>query len=167
MSTQLVKNNSNITIHFSLTLADGTAVDGTKDGHPMTFCVGDGSMITAFDESILGMAVGEKRQVSLEPRETFGFGDEANYHWIEKDKFDHLKGSLSADGSLSAEGSLPAEGSEQKLAVGLLIEFDTPAGDKMAGTVLEINDDKVLVDFNHPLCGHEVVFSVELVSLND
>jgi FKBP-type peptidyl-prolyl cis-trans isomerase SlpA len=151
MSTQLVKNNSNISIHFSLTLADGTPVDGTTDGQLMTFSIGDGTMIPAFEESILGMTSGEKRQVSLEPRETFGFGDEANYHWIEKDKFDHLN----------------ADDSEQPLAVGLLIEFDTPAGDKMAGTVLEISEDKVLVDFNHPLCGHEVIFAVELVSIND
>lgn len=148
MTTQRVEKSSAITIHFSLSLADGTLVDGTKDGLPMTFCLGDGTMIPVFEDAIIGLACGEKCQVSLEPRETFGFADEANYHWIEKEKFNHL------------------EDSEQKLAEGLLIEFDTPKGNKMAGEVREIKEDKVLIDFNHPLCGREVIFAVEVISIN-
>lgn len=150
MSTQIVENTSNVTVHFSLSLADGTRVDGTEDGEPITFSIGDGTMIAVFEETILGLACGEKRQVSLEPRETFGYADEANYHWIEKEKFKHLENNKT----------------QQGLEKGLLIEFDTPTGDKMAGVVLEIKGDKVLMDFNHPLCGREVIFAVEVVSLN-
>ncbi len=167
MSIQPVENNSDITIHFSLTLADGTAVDGTKDGQPMTFCIGDGTMISAFEEAILGMSPGEKCQVSLKPEETFGYADEINHHWIKKDKFNHLDFSQLLDDSNQNKKSMQSNGLEQALAKGLLIEFDTPAGDKITGTVLEIIKDKVLVDFNHPLCGHEIIFAVELVSINN
>jgi FKBP-type peptidyl-prolyl cis-trans isomerase SlpA len=149
MTTQLVEKNSDITIHFSLSLADGTLVDGTRDGLPMNLSIGDGTMIPAFEEAIIGLASGDKHEVSLDPRDTFGFADEANIHWMEKEKFNHL------------------EGSEQELEVGLLIEFDTPDGNKMAGLVQEIKEDKVLIDFNHPLCGREVIFAVEIISINN
>lgn len=138
-----VTKNSSISIHFSLTLADGSPVDGTLDGEPMDFTMGDGSMITAMEEVILGLSVGDKQQVSLDPRDTFGFPDDANKHWMKKSGF-------SQDVSLEE---------------GLMIEFETPRGDQVPGILLEITDDKVLVDFNHPLAGHEVIFSVELIEI--
>ena len=138
-----VEQDSTVSIHFTLTLADGTSVDGTNDGEPMTFIMGDGSMITALEQVIMDLSVGDKQQVSLDPRDTFGFPDEDNKHWMDKSEFD-----------LDAE-----------LEEGLLIEFNTPAGDEVPGILVEIAEDKVLVDFNHPLAGHEVVFSVEIVDI--
>jgi len=140
---QVVKD-SKITIHFSLTLADGTPVDGTPDGEPMTFSLGDGTMISAFEDLLLGMAVGERQQSSLEPRETFGFPDDTNHHWIEREKFEGF-------GDINE---------------GLMVDFDTPGGDHLPGVILEIQDSQVLVDFNHPLAGHEVIFTAEVLEIH-
>ena len=142
-SEKQVAKDSTVTMHFSLSLADGTPVDGTPDGEPMTFSMGDGSMISAFEQVLLGMAVGDKQQVSLDPRDTFGFPDEENKHWMKKSDFD-----------------LDVEFEE-----GLVIEFSTPDGDEIPGILMEIAEDEVLIDFNHPLAGHEVVFSVEIVDI--
>jgi len=138
-----VNNTSQISIHFSLTLADGTPVDGTLDGEPMTFTMGGGLMIPAMEEVIVGLAKGDKQQVSLDPRDTFGFPDEDNKHWMKKLEF----------------------AQDITLEEGLMIEFATPAGDQLPGIVEKIEGDKVLVDFNHPLAGHEVVFSVEVIDI--
>jgi len=140
----LVNGDSKITIHFSLTLADGTPVDGTADGEPMTFSMGDGTMISAFEDMILGMAIGERRQSSMEPRETFGYPDEANHHWLEKEKFDGFG----------------------ELSEGLMVDFDTPSGDHLPGVIMEIQEQQILVDFNHPLAGHEVIFTVEVLKIH-
>ncbi|MCU7798627.1 MAG: FKBP-type peptidyl-prolyl cis-trans isomerase [gamma proteobacterium symbiont of Lucinoma myriamae] len=142
-SEKKVDNESTVSIHFSLTLADGSPVDGTQDGEPMTFTMGDSSMIPALEDVILGLSVGDKQQVSLDPRDTFGFPDEENKHWMNKPEFDE----------------------EMELEEGLMIEFGTPAGDQVPGIILEVTEDKVLVDFNHPLAGHEVVFSVEVIAV--
>lgn len=142
-SEKKVDNKSTVSIHFSLTLADGSPVDGTQDGEPMTFTMGDSSMIPALEEVILGLSVGDKQQVSLDPRDTFGFPDEENKHWMNKPEFDE----------------------DMELEEGLMIEFGTPAGDQVPGIILEVTEDKVLVDFNHPLAGHEVVFSVEVIDI--
>ncbi len=138
-----VGQDSTVTMHFSLTLADGTAVDGTQDGEPMTFSMGDGSMISALEQVIMDLSTGDKQQVSLDPRDTFGFPDDDNKHWMDKSEF-----------TLDVE-----------LEEGLLIEFGTPAGDQVPGILVEIKEDKVLVDFNHPLAGHEVIFSVEIIDI--
>lgn len=142
-SKKKAEQNSTVSIHFSLALADGTPVDGTQDGEPMTFTMGDGAMIPALEQVILDLSAGDKQQVSLDPRDTFGFPDEENKHWMDKSEF-----------VLDIE-----------LEEGLLIEFGTPAGDQIPDIILEITEDKVLVDFNHPLAGHEVVFSVEVVDI--
>lgn len=142
-SKKKVEQDSTVSMHFSLTLADGTAVDGTKDGEPMTFTMGDGSMIAALEQVVQGLSTGDKQQVSLDPRDTFGFPDDDNKHWMNKSEF-----------TLDVE-----------LEEGLLIEFGTPAGDQVPGVLIEIAEDKVLVDFNHPLAGHEVIFSVEVVAI--
>ena len=136
-----VKKDSTVTMHFSLALANGTPVDGTLDGEPMTFTMGDGSMIDAFEQVILGLGAGDKQQVSLDPRDTFGFPEEENKHWMKKSEFDL----------------------DIKLEEGLIIEFSTPSGEQIPGILMEIAEDEVLVDFNHPLAGHEVVFSVEIL----
>ncbi len=143
-STQnVVSKDSKISVHYSLMLADGIPVDGTQDGEPMSFAMGGGAMIPAFESIMLGMKVGDKQQVSLDPREAFGFPDEANKHWMEK--------SLFAD--------------DMDIQEELIIEFSTPAGDQVPGVIQQITDDKVLVDFNHPLAGHEIIFSVEIVAI--
>jgi len=141
--TKSVEKDSSVTLHFNLTLADGSPVDGTPDGEPMTFTIGDGSMIEAFENVILGLSVGEKQQVSLDPRETFGFPEDENKHWMDKSEFN-----LEVD-----------------LQEGLMIEFSTAEGEQIPGILLEITEDKVLVDFNHPLAGHEVIFSVEILDI--
>ena len=140
-----VIESSRVSIHFNLTLADGTPVDGTADGEPMTFTLGDGSMIPAMEEVILGLSTGDKQQVSLDPRDTFGFPEEDNKHWMKKLEFSQ----------------------DINLEEGLMIEFATPAGDQVPGILEKIDEDKVLVDFNHPLAGLEVVFSVEVIAILD
>jgi FKBP-type peptidyl-prolyl cis-trans isomerase SlpA len=46
-----------------------------------------------------------------------------------------------------------------------LIEFDAPGGDKFTGIVRELDDEAVLVDFNHPLAGKPVRFEVEIIGI--
>jgi len=143
-----VEKNSNVSIYFSLTLADKTVVDGTNKDEPMTFDLGQGIMIPALEDVLLGMKEGELREVRLPPREAFGFPDESNHHWIEMDKFEAILED------------------EDKLIPGMMVEFNTPTGQRLPGIVMEIAEDKILMDFNHPLAGHELNFSVELLKIN-
>ncbi len=50
---------------------------------------------------------------------------------------------------------------------GLAFSFETPEGEEIPGTVLSVKDDKVEVDFNHPLAGQELIFTVEILGINN
>ena len=132
-----------VTMHFTLALEDGTIADATIDGEPMTFTIGDGTLIQGLEMVLYGLKLGDKQSLSIDPRDTFGFPEDENIHTLAKTEIpDALK-----------------------IEEGMIIGFSTPSGDEIPGAIMEIKDDEVKVDFNHPLAGHEVVFSVEIVNI--
>ena len=132
-----------VTMHFTLALEDGTVADATIDGEPMTFNMGDGTIIEGLEMVLYGLKAGEKQSLSIEARDTFGFPDPENIHNMPMKDFSE----------------------DLKIEEGMIIGFSTPSGDEIPGAILEIKDDEVKVDFNHPLAGHEVVFSVEIINI--
>lgn len=141
----LVCQGDTLTIHFELKLEDGTLVDSTReDAEPMSLTLGEGVLIEGLEEVMLGMAVGETRQVNMEPREAFGYPEPDRLYKMERTEFDP----------------------DVELEVGMIVGFETPAGDETPGTIRELGDDWVMVDFNHPLAGHNVVFEVEVLDIN-
>lgn len=133
-----------VTMHFTLTLEDGTVADASVDGEPMVFTMGDGSLIEGLELVLLGLKVGDKQSISIDPRDAFGFPDPDNIHMLAREEF--------AD--------------DMKLEEGMIIGFSTPSGEEIPGAIIEIGDEEVKVDFNHPLAGHEVVFNVDIVDIN-
>lgn len=132
-----------VTMHFTLALEDGTVADASIDGEPMTFNMGDGTIIEGLEMVLYGLKAGEKQSLSIEARDTFGFPDPENIHNMSIKEFSE----------------------DLKIEEGMIIGFSTPSGDEIPGAILEIKDDEVKVDFNHPLAGHEVVFSVEIIEI--
>lgn len=132
-----------VTMHFTLALEDGTIADASVDGEPMIFNMGDGSMIEGLEMVLYGLKAGDKQSLSIEPRDTFGFPEDENIHTLARTEFSD----------------------DLKIEEGMIVGFSTPSGEEIPGAIMEIKDDEVKVDFNHPLAGHEVVFSVEIVEI--
>lgn len=130
-------------MYYRLSLQDGTVADETEAGEPLTFTMGDGTLIQGLELALYGMKVGEKQCLSIDPRDAFGFSDEDNVHSMPRSEFDN---------ALNIEP-------------GMIVAFSTPAGQEVPGTIKEITDDTVLVDFNHPLAGFEVTFDVEILDI--
>lgn len=132
-----------VTMHFTLALEDGTVADASIDGEPMTFSMGDGTLVEGLEMVLYGLKAGDKQSLSIDPRDTFGFPDPDNIH------------------------TLPAANFPDDLNIeeGMIIGFNTPSGEEVPGAIMEIKDDEVKVDFNHPLAGHEVVFTVEIIDI--
>ncbi|MGD8483343.1 MAG: FKBP-type peptidyl-prolyl cis-trans isomerase [Thioalkalispiraceae bacterium] len=132
-----------VTMHFTLTLEDGTVADTTIGHDPIQFIMGDGSLIEGLELALYGLKTGDKQVLSIEPREAFGFPDEENIHEMPRSEF-------------------PADMSIEQ---GMIIEFDTPSGERVPGAIKDIKNDTVVVDFNHPLAGHEITFDVEILEI--
>ncbi len=134
---------SEVLMHFTLSLTDGTVADSTREGEPLRFVMGDGSLIEGLELVLYGLKQGDLQCLSIEPRDAFGFPDEENIHTMPRSEF-------------------PAD---IQLEAGLIIGFTTPSGEEVPGAIQEIKDDEVVVDFNHPLAGHEIVFDVEILEV--
>jgi FKBP-type peptidyl-prolyl cis-trans isomerase SlpA len=139
----VITHGCRVTLHYSLALEDGTEVVSTFDDAPLTFELGDGTMTEPLEQILVGLHPGAEEQVILSGDETFGARTEEKVHWIARDEFP----------------------SEIAIAEGQVMAFTTPAGDETAGQILEIDEDKIRVDFNHPLSGHTFMFHVKIIAV--
>ncbi len=147
MNTQKneIKFGSRVEMHFRISLGNGFVAEDTFAEEPQVFESGDGSLVSALDEFLLGMKAGDEGQLVLSPDHGFGFSDEANIHQMSRSEFDV----------------------NTLLAKGQIVGFVTPAGDEVPGTIIKIENDQLTIDFNHPFAGHVVTFDVEILSVEE
>lgn len=140
-----ISANSEVIMHFTIKLEDGSVADSTKtSGKPAKLVMGDGSLTENFEKCLLGLTQGEAASFTLEPEDAFGQPN--------PDNVQHMDRSLFA-------GDAPAE-------EGTIIAFAGPGGQEIPGVITEVAGESVTVDFNHPLAGHRVIFDVEIVGVN-
>lgn len=139
-----IVKESEVVMHFSIRLSDGSAVDSTKvSNKPAKFVMGDGSLTPGFEDCLLGLQVGQSETFTLPPESAFGLPNPDNIHHLELSKF---------------SSDVPAE-------IGTIISFTQPNGEEIPGIIREIVADSVTVDFNHPLAGQTVTFEVDVLEV--
>lgn len=142
MST--AKSGDAVKVHYTGTLDDGSVFDSSAGREPLEFTLGEGMMIPGFEQAVLGMAIGEKKaKVNIPSAEAYG-----------EPREDMI---IEVPSSNVPEDLNPQVG--QQLAV------TRPDGQPMPVTVLEVREDAVLLDANHPLAGKDLNFEIELVSI--
>lgn len=138
-----IQPGSRVTLHLSITLADGTVVENTFDDEPLEFVIGDGTLIDNLELALYGMRKGERQSLRLWPDQAYGERVPDNIHAIPRERFPD----------------------EMSLEAGTIVGFSTPDGDEVPGSVVEVADSDVQVDFNHPLAGHAIVFACEILAV--
>jgi len=139
-----VENGNTVSVHYRGTLNDGTEFDSSHSrGEPLTFQVGAGQMISGFDAALPGMSVGETKNITLAPDQAYG---ESNPEAI-------------AD---VPKTSFPPGFSFQ---VDSMVQGQNDMGQPVVGTINEVKDNDVTIDFNHPMAGKDLNFEIELVSI--
>lgn len=139
-----VKPGDTVHLHYTGTLLDGTTFDSSEGRAPLQFEVGSGQIIPGLDVAIPGMAVGEKKVVKI--------------------------GADDAYGQVNPEmrQAVPREGipADIPLEVGTQLQMQTPDGQAMPVTVVEVDEATVTLDANHPLAGKDLQFDIELVKID-
>jgi FKBP-type peptidyl-prolyl cis-trans isomerase SlyD len=130
--------NTVASVHYTGTLPEsGEVFDSSEGRDPLTFLVGHKQMIPGFEEEMMGAAVGERREFTLEPERAYGHRMEEAVQQIEKEQF----------------GDIEPQ-------VGMMLMSDIGPF-----TVTAVDDALVTVDFNHKLAGETLHFSVEVVEV--
>ncbi|MGD8616513.1 MAG: FKBP-type peptidyl-prolyl cis-trans isomerase [Gammaproteobacteria bacterium] len=136
---------SRVTVHFSLKLAGGMTVESSFDNEPVTFRVGDGTLDRGLELALIGLRGGDHQTLTLMPGQAFGRRDENAVQWVDRTQFPH----------------------EMELQPGHIVGFAGPDGEELAAAVLEVRDDQVRVDFNHPLAGREIEFESQILRVDE
>lgn len=134
-----------VTLHFSVLLLDGAVVDSTRDRKPATFTVGDGNLLPGFEQSLFGLKAGDKRSILLEAANAFGPHNADNIQIMRRGLFSR----------------------DMLLEPGVVVSFADKSKAELPGVVVEVSDDQVTVDFNHPLAGKDLTFQVEIINVVD
>lgn len=131
-----------VRVHYTGTLNNGEQFDSSRGMDPLTFTLGEGSVIQGFDDAVDGMAVGESKRVTIPAAEAYG---------VRRDEL-----------TLRIPRSeLPTE---LELEVGSQLRMEQGA-ESVVVTVRDLDDESVMLDANHPLAGEPLTFDLELVEI--
>lgn len=141
--TETIQNGSEVLMHFTITLEDGTVADSTDGEDPLRFVMGDQTLIEGLELALYGLKAGDKQSLKIDPENAYGYPDPENVQAMQREDFP----------------------SNMELAKGVIVAFATPDGEEFPGMVMEVGDEQVTVDFNHPLAGHQITFDVEILEV--
>ena len=134
---------SMVKLHFMIALEDGMVAESTFSDQPVELVIGQGDLREGLERALHGLKPGDSKTFRIPPEQGFGLRDSQAEHSLARNEF-------------------PAHLS---IEPGVIIDFTTPRGDEVAGTIKAVTDHEVEVDFNHPLAGHKVMFAVEILSV--
>ncbi len=144
MSDLKVADNVVVSIAYQLTLDDGDVLDSASASEPLIYLQGAGNIIPGLETELSGLNVGDSKQVTVAPGKAYGEVDPNEFQLVPRTLF--------------------PENLELEVGMGLRL-VDQSTGQPLEAYVSELHEDKVLLDFNHPLAGETLTFDVEIVAL--
>jgi peptidylprolyl isomerase len=137
------KAQDKVRVHYTGKLEDGTVFDSSRERDPLEFTIGEERLIPGFEKAIVGMQPGETKTENIAANEAYGpFRDE-----------------------LVQELSRKEFPEDMTVTQGQRFEARTANGQPLMLTVVDVSDEKVTVDANHPLAGKDLTFEIELVDI--
>lgn len=134
-----------VELNFSLKLADGQVIDSTFDKKPATLKIGDGNLPDGFEALIIGLEAGAKQSFDVPPEKAFSQPNPNNIQTMKRSDF----------------------GADIQLEEGMVVSFADANQAELPGVIKAVEDNQVVVDFNHPLAGKALIFDVEIIAVRD
>jgi len=138
------KNGDTVKIHYTGRLEDGTVFDSSLEREPLEFKIGEGQVIPGFEQMVVGMEPGQSKTETIPVDQAYGPRDEQMIVQVERTQ-------------------LPADLAPE---VGQELYVQQPGGYTVPVVVVDVNPTSIMIDANHPLAGENLVFDVQLVSID-
>jgi FKBP-type peptidyl-prolyl cis-trans isomerase 2 len=137
-----VQNGDTVTVNYTGKFEDGTVFDTSmvEGREPIKTKLGEGNLISGFENGLIDMGVGEKKTITINPADAYGEYNEQMIQEVPKTQ-------------------MPGE-----VEVGITLQADTQMG-PINFVVKEVKEETVVLDANHPLAGKTLVFDLELVDV--
>lgn len=139
-----VEKGNNVKVHYTGTFEDGQEFDSSRGrNETLNFTVGTGQMIAGFDNAVLGMEVGEVKDVTLNPSEAYGERSENAVMPVSRQNFPE----------------------DFVVEVGAMVQGSTAEGMPVQAMIVGEDKENIILDMNHPLAGKSLNFNIELVEI--
>lgn len=138
----MIEAGKTVKVHYTGTLADGTVFDSSDGRDPISFEIGGGQVIPGFENAIVVMEVGQTDTVHIPCAEAYG---EARPEMIGEIPRTELPDDLEPE-------------------VDMVLAMHSPEGE-MPVRIVEVGDETITLDANHPLAGHDLTFELTLVEV--
>lgn len=132
-----------VVFHYTGKLVDGSVFDSTVGHEPMRVTLGRGEVIPGVDEALVGMTPGDTKTVTVDSAQAYGPYRSELVQEVERARIPE----------------------DVTVEVGAQLQGVDSAGRRMRLTVVEVDDQAVTLDANHPLAGQNLVFDLELVEI--
>jgi FKBP-type peptidyl-prolyl cis-trans isomerase SlyD len=145
--------NKFVAVTYDLNVGEGEErelMEKATVEQPLKFIYGTGAMLPAFENALNGLEIGGKFDFSIEPAEAYG-------EYVEEHVLELPKNIFEVEGKFDSE----------MIQEGNTVPMMDSNGNRMNGSVLEIKDDVVVMDFNHPLAGETLHFSGEVIDVHE
>jgi peptidylprolyl isomerase len=139
-----VQSGDTVKVHYIGKFDDGEVFDSSEGGEPLAFTVGAGQVIPGFDQALLGMQLGETKNVIIPAGEAYGEREEGLVQTIRRDQF---------------------RLGDVEPVVGMALEMRTPDGQGIPMVITDVTETSVTLDANHPLAGETLHFDLQLVEI--
>ena len=140
---KVAKGGDTVKVHYTGKLEDGTIFDSSRDREPFELTIGSGDAIPGFEKSIVGMAIGDTKTITIPPEEAYGPRRDNLVMTVSKDEF--------------PPNITPS--------VGQQLQMKRANGNIVNVTITDVMQDSVTFDANHPLAGKTLIFEIELVEI--
>ena len=137
------KNGDIVQVDYTGTLENGTVFDTSEGGEPLEFTLGEGKMIPKFEQAVLGMKVGESKTVTIPADEAYGQYRDDLVQVINREELTNIPNP----------------------EVGQQLYGSQTDGTTITGTITNVTDTTITVDFNPPLAGKNLTFEIKLISI--
>jgi FKBP-type peptidyl-prolyl cis-trans isomerase SlyD len=137
-----VADNMAVSIHYTLTNDDGEVLDSSIGDEALVYLHGGGNIISGLEKALHGKVAGDKFNVRIAPEDAYGELMEEMIQVISRDMFEGI----------------------DNIEVGMQFHADVSSGSGVV-TVVNIEDDDITIDGNHPLAGLALTFDVEVIDV--
>ena len=140
-----VKANNIVKVHYTGKLTSGQIFDTTEGKDPIEFTLGEGSLISGFENGLIDMKLNEKKSFTIAKEDAYG---EVLTELIQEVNKTELPQDMNP-----------------KVGMGLVSK--SPDGQEMNLMVVEVKEESIIIDGNHPLAGKDLVFDIEILEIKE
>ncbi len=137
------KTGDTVKVHYTGKLDNGTVFDSSADREPLEFTVGQGMLIADFEQAVIDMKPGETKTIKIAADNAYGPHRDEMLMVVNRSQFPE----------------------EMEPRIDQKLQVKHPDGEDSVVTVVDISDDIITLDANHPLAGKDLIFEIQLTEI--